>query len=93
MQLVSLNNGTKMLPKRQTLLSLVFACIILSKSLLIGKQCMLFIAMYFIQCTVNLKITYVFIPQADEKPLATPNSSDTGFDEPMDISDGKNSNT
>ena len=52
---------------------------------------MLVIAMY---CTVNLNITYyVFIPQTDEKPLATPNLNDTGFDEAMDISDGKNSNT
>ena len=33
--LVSLDNGAKMSPKRQTLLSLVFACICLSKSLLI----------------------------------------------------------
>lgn len=51
---------------------------------------------YIIHWTLNLNITYVFIPQADEKPLAAPNSSDTGFDEAMDamdISDGKNSNT
>ena len=50
---------------------------------------MLFIAMYLVHCIMNLNITYVFIPQGDEKPLATPNSSDTGFDEAMDISDGK----
>ena len=31
---------------------------------------------------------YVFIPQTDEKPLATPNSSDTGFDKAMDTFDG-----
>ena len=33
------------------------------------------------------------ISQVDEKPLVTPNSSDTGFDEYMDVSDGKNCNT
>ena len=33
--LVSLDNGAKMSPKRRTFLSLVFACICISKSLLI----------------------------------------------------------
>ena len=36
--LVFLDNGAKMSPKRLTLLSLVFACICLSKSLLIRNQ-------------------------------------------------------
>ena len=49
--------------------------------------------MYFVHCIVNVNITYVFIPQADEKPLAIPNLSDPGFEEAMDSSDGKNFNT
>jgi len=47
---------------------------------------MLFIANFF-------KHIFFIWTQADENPLATPNSSDTGFDEAMDISDGENSNT
>ena len=44
--LVSRDNGAKMSPKRRTLLSLVFACIYLSESLLIRIQIWLLNAWY-----------------------------------------------
>ena len=49
-----------------------------------------------IRKSVNWSLTILpFISKADEKPQipVTVNSSDTGFDEAMDICDGKNNST